>query len=279
LLLLIAVALSALGLAGCEPNPPRPKAAAAGEPARDKAAVLAERLGCALRETPDGPMIVAIDTNGPAATAGARAGDLVLGVNGTAVDDVATLASAIASSAPGDKLELELERWGELHYVAIAPAGTGARPLAEAEKGTGSAPGTAPAVWTALGIEVRDVPDTARRALGVDDGVMVVRVRPPASHTRLLPGDVIVEVNLARFRGTEEFSRLVSAQRGAVALLVRRADADLYITLEPGEAALGGAEDASRWGETEQDAARGGNLPPGLPWLRPPRTTGKPLRT
>ena len=128
------------------------------------------------------------------------------------------------------------------------------------------------AAWSPLGIQVRDVPEAARRALGVEHGVMVVRIRPPASRTRLLPGDVIVGVNLASFRGIQEFNRLVDeAQRGAVALLVRRTDADLYITLEASEQAR---PELGRDGNG--DAARGAG--PGAPWPRRP-ATDRPLRT
>ncbi|HYE38891.1 MAG TPA: PDZ domain-containing protein [Ramlibacter sp.] len=132
---------------------------------------------------------------------------------------------------------------------------------------TASATTANPGSWTSLGLQVREAPESARRALGIEHGVMVMRVRPPASRTRILPGDVIVEVNLARFRGLEEFNRLVQAQRGAVALLVRRTDADLYITMDPaGEALRGETGDASR-----------GSGAPGAPVRRP--ATGKPLRT
>jgi len=143
-------------------------------------------------------------------------------------------------------------------------------------RGVRALPGAGPmepeAAWSPLGIQVREVPDAARRALGVEHGVMVVRLRPPASRTRLLPGDVIVGVNLASFRGIQEFNRLVDeAQRGAVALLVRRSDADLYITLEASEQA---GQELRR--EGSGDAARGAG--PGAPWPRRP-ATGRPLRT
>jgi hypothetical protein len=126
------------------------------------------------------------------------------------------------------------------------------------------------AAWSPLGIQVREAPEAARQALGIEHGVMVVRLRPPASRTRLLPGDIIVGVNLASFRGIQEFNRLVEeaqreAQRGALALLVRRSDADLYITLEAPEQEM-----------REGSAAGGGG--PEVPWPRRP-ATGKPLRT
>lgn len=157
--------------------------------------------------------------------------------------------------------------------AALASTGT-ADPAVS--RGVRSLPGAGPmepeAAWSPLGIQVRDVPEAARRALGVEHGVMVVRLRPPASRTRLLPGDVIVGVNLARFSGIQEFNRLVDeAQRGAVALLVRRSDADLYITLEASEQA---GQELGR--EGNGDAARGAG--PGIPWPRRP-ATDRPLRT
>jgi hypothetical protein len=95
---------------------------------------------------------------------------------------------------------------------------------------------------------------------------MVTNVRSPADRSRILPGDVIVGVNQTPVRSLEEFHRLLAEPVvGALGLLVRRADADLYISLEAGPG----------------NAARGGSAPP-LPdesfkRRRSPRDT--PLRT
>jgi hypothetical protein len=119
--------------------------------------------------------------------------------------------------------------------------------------------------WTTVGLQVREVPVAALRALGVSYGVMVTRVRSPADRSRILPGDVIVGVNQTPVRNLEDFNRLVAEPvAGALGLLVRRADADLYISLEQG---LG-------------NASRGGGTPP-LPeesFRRGP-ARGTPLRT
>jgi serine protease Do len=98
------------------------------------------------------------------------------------------------------------------------------------------------AIWTPLGLQVREVPQAALKALGVSAGVMVTSVRSPADRSRILPGDVIVGVNQTPVRSLEEFSQLVSEQgTGTVGLLVRRVDADLYIALDtgPGNASRG----------------------------------------
>ena len=93
------------------------------------------------------------------------------------------------------------------------------------------------AAWSPLGLQLEELPEAARAALGVSSGVMVVRVREPASRSRILPGDVIVSVNEAPVRSLEEFNRLVSEKpAGAISVFVRRTDADLYITLRSGAA-------------------------------------------
>jgi hypothetical protein len=121
-------------------------------------------------------------------------------------------------------------------------------------------------VWTALGLQVREVPPAALNALGVSSGVMVTGVRSPADRSRILPGDVIVGVNQTPVRNLEEFSRLVSEPAaGSVGLLVRRADADLYIALDTGAG----------------NASRGATNPP-LPdesFRRRRSPTDTPLRT
>ena len=120
-------------------------------------------------------------------------------------------------------------------------------------------------VWTPLGLQVGEVPPAAREALGIVSGVMVTKVRAPADRSRILPGDVIVRVEQAEVRSLEEFSRLLSERApGAISLLVRRLDADLYVTLQ-----LDRAPGAS--------PRAPGASPPG-PGMQPP-ATNTPLRT
>ena len=95
---------------------------------------------------------------------------------------------------------------------------------------TGAEPATA---WTPLGLQVKEVPQAALKALGVAYGVMVTKVRAPADRSRILPGDIIVGVNQTRIRSVEEFNSLINDHgHGIFGLLVRRADADLYISLD-----------------------------------------------
>lgn len=101
----------------------------------------------------------------------------------------------------------------------------------------GCQPPSAPAGESTLGLELQELPAAARAALGVSHGVMVIRVRSKAARSRLLPGDVILRVNESPVKNLEDFNRLVAGRADrAIGLFVRRADADLYISLGSGPA-------------------------------------------
>ncbi len=104
--------------------------------------------------------------------------------------------------------------------------------MASADLGNENEPLRAEAAtaWTPLGLQVVEVPQEALKALGVAYGVMVTKVRAPANRSRILPGDVIVGVNQTLIHSVAEFNSLIAGQtHGIFGLLVRRADADLYI--------------------------------------------------
>lgn len=184
-----------------------------------------ERLGLAVRPGVQGLAVVAIDLDGPAAQGGVQIGDAIVGVNGSRVARSEELDEALGAAASGI-VRLDLLRGGEPLEVAIA--------------GGSSDAAAAEASWSPLGLQVGEVPQSAREALGVSSGVMVIRVRAPANRTRILPGDVIVRIGEKPVRNLEEFNRLVSERaEGPVGLFVRRADADLYIALEAGAGAPG----------------------------------------
>jgi hypothetical protein len=138
----------------------------------------------------------------------------------------------------------------------------------------------APGAWTPLGLQIVEVPRAAQKALGVTDGVMVTKVRGAARRSRILPGDVIVGVNQTPVSGVEEFNKVVAAQgHGTIGLLVRRAEADLYIALEVG---ANGKEAAAERdpGFDPEDASRGAGAPTPEESFKAGRpATGKPLRT
>jgi S1-C subfamily serine protease len=275
--------VAALLLTACEaPEPPlrvTPRAAAvppaadaprgdalreaAPQPPAQHAAGVLERLGVAVKATPHGLTIIAIDLDGPAAQAGAQVGDVVAAVNGDTVANATELdrlvAAAAAYGAPKPELRLDLRRKGAAREVAVK---------------LGEMPNAAEvaAAWNPLGLQVRELPEQHRKALGVVYGVMVTKVRAPADRTRILPGDVIIAVDYAPIRSMEEFNRRVAERKSpTIGLLVRRSDSDLFIPLEAA------AADSARG--RDGDASRGGSAPGVDERLKRRQAIDTPLRT
>jgi membrane-associated protease RseP (regulator of RpoE activity) len=67
----------------------------------------------------DGAQVSFVEPSGPAAAAGVRSGDVVLGVGGVAVADPTELGEAIRANRPGDVIELEVLRDGARLAVAV----------------------------------------------------------------------------------------------------------------------------------------------------------------
>ena len=64
-------------------------------------------------------MIVNLEGNGPAEAAGLLLGDVLVALDGTAVEDPADLLAALAPDRVGRPVELRLVRAGELQTVAV----------------------------------------------------------------------------------------------------------------------------------------------------------------
>src|SRR5262249_30523499 len=64
-------------------------------------------------KTPQGALVAEPQSDGPAAKAGIKAGDVVTAVNGTPVKDARDLAKQIGSMAPGSTAKLTVWRHGE----------------------------------------------------------------------------------------------------------------------------------------------------------------------
>ncbi len=77
-------------------------------------------LGVSVAETHGaGVAIAAVERSGPAGRAGLRPGDVVTGVNGTAVDSARNLIRAVAAIPPGESATLQVRRQGRDFQVPV----------------------------------------------------------------------------------------------------------------------------------------------------------------
>jgi S1-C subfamily serine protease len=138
----------------------------------------------------DGVEVSVVATESPAARAGLRTGDRVLGVQGRPTRSAADVAAQVQSLAPGAALQLRISRDGWERSVALEP---------QAARGPG---------W--LGASVADA-----AAAGRGRGAVVGAVAEggPAARAGLKPGDVLIAANGRELRSAEDLNNTIAGTK------------------------------------------------------------------
>jgi serine protease Do len=162
---------------------------------------------------------------GAADRAGVKSGDLIVGVDGTPVSSSEDLPRIVARHAPGSHAKVDVLRGGKPQTLDIALDEL--KDDAErADQKSSPRPGTnAPA---GLGIEVGESPNRKGE-------IVVGRVMPGSSADgRLMPGDVILEVNQGAVHKPEDVvARAKSTPNGSPVLFkIKRDGKPRYVAVE-----------------------------------------------
>ncbi|MFN9766993.1 MAG: DegQ family serine endoprotease [Pseudomonadota bacterium] len=193
---------------------------------------VAESIGLG---APRGALVQSVEKDGPADKAGVEAGDIILRVDGKAVERSADLPRIVGGTKPGSKSTLQVYRRGSTRDLLVSVAEF------EPERGTRRAAaepgGGAPqAVRSALGLTVSDLTDTQKRELRVRGGVRVDAVEGAAARGGLREGDVILSMDNTEITDTKQFATVAARveKARAVSLLVRRGEMVTYLVIRPG---------------------------------------------
>ncbi|MBS1190851.1 MAG: degQ [Rhodocyclaceae bacterium] len=188
-----------------------------------------EELAQAFRlKSTTGVVISAVEPGSPADRAGLKSGDVVLEYNGKPLADPMDLPRQVASTQPGSPARLAIWRDGARKELTVKVGETPAEKVTESPK----TPSPAPA--NQFGMVLSEVPPALRKRLGIDYGLLVEALKGAAADSPLRPGDVIIAVNQTRFTSLAEFNRILNklGKNDAVAFLVRRGTATLYVTVK-----------------------------------------------
>jgi len=177
-----------------------------------------------------GALISDVTPDSPAEKAGLKADDVVVGVDGRAIEDNGDLSRYIAAKAPGTTVNLRLLRGGTEQTIAVT---LGTFPEETADTDTESAN------RGQLGMTLRNLtPDMAER-LEIPRGskgvlVTAVEAGEAAEEAGLNRGDVIVSVNGAAVGSVTEFEHEIDRARpdGVARLRVRRQNAYSFLVLK-----------------------------------------------
>lgn len=179
---------------------------------------------------PEGALVRAVVPDSPAARAGLKVGDIILGFNERPVFVAGDLPPLVGSVPGGHEAPLTVLRAGErLELRAV---------LAELPVEARALPASLPRGETApQGLAVRDLRPEERRRLGLGEGgVVVERVEEgPARQAGIGAGDVILMLNQQQVRDARHFTRLLEGLPAGrpVAVLVQRGGETLFLALRP----------------------------------------------
>ena len=171
-----------------------------------------------------GVLVVMVEKPSPAEKAGFMVGDVILKVDGKAIESSNDLLQVIGGASPGASLKFEVWRRSAVRELTatIVEVPT-KRPNAAAEPQEGRV--------NRLGLVLRELTQGQREDLAFAGGLLVRKVSGPALKAGIQQGDVIVAVNETRVERVADFNTLLgkAAPGSSIALLVLRRGGLLYV--------------------------------------------------
>lgn len=176
--------------------------------------------------TPGGVLVADVSPVGPAAAAHLKSQDLIVSVNGEAVDDVGTLNYRLATLGVGGTAKLGIVRDGRQYQtvVALEPA---PETVPRAEM---TIPGSSP-VSGATVVNLSPAVADEMSFTGPPSGVIVTGVsdNSPAGVSGLQRGDVIVKLNGVAIDTTRQLARVVNQDTNYWDLVIDRGGTQLRL--------------------------------------------------
>ncbi|WP_257251561.1 PDZ domain-containing protein [Burkholderia cepacia] len=173
---------------------------------------------------PNGALVTSVDSGSPAAKAGMRAGDIIVGVNGTVVSDSTHLPATVADLSPGTSIDLAYWRDHAIRHTTLVLSSMGTHDLSVNTMNRAST--------GEYGLRVRNLTRDEQRTMGVQGGVRVEQSRGPAAFAGIEPGDIILTVGNTPVTSAVQFLKQIARSGRAVALLVDRNGTRMFMTMD-----------------------------------------------
>jgi serine protease Do len=192
---------------------------------------VAEAIGLG---APRGALVQGVESGLPADKAGVEPGDIILRVDGKAVEKSGDLPRLIGAAKPGAKSQLQLFRRGQTKEVSVTVAEFEPDRPRRTAQATPETP-AAPAAKTAIGLAVTDLTEAQKKELKLRGGVRVESVEGAAARAGLREGDVIVTLDNTEVVDAKQFNALVAKidKSKAASVMVRRGEWTNYLVIRP----------------------------------------------
>jgi serine protease Do len=198
------------------------------------------RLGVAVQEVdqtlaeafkldkPAGALVNAVEKGSAAERSGMASGDVVLAVDGHAIDMAGDLSAFVGLVRPGDQIELVLWHHGERRTVLVHLDDTKAHEEHK-QQASGASPNDR------LGMALRPLlPDERREAGTGGNGLVVESATGAAARAGVQPGDRLLAIDGELVSSVAQANSLAGRADKAVAVLLQRGGVKLYVPLRLG---------------------------------------------
>jgi serine protease Do len=194
---------------------------------QDVNAQLAESFGL---DRPKGALVGMVEDDGPGAKAGLKAGDVILKVDGTDIDQSSQLPGLIASKKPGSTVNLDVWRDGGIKRISAKPVEIADKTTKVANRDNAEADETAK-----LGLVVRPLQKQEKQQAETAGDLVVEDSDGPAAAAGVQRGDIILGVNGKPVKSVEELKTAARKSKGkVVALLIERDSAQIFVPVRTG---------------------------------------------
>jgi serine protease Do len=171
-----------------------------------------------------GALVSAVEPKSPADKAGVKTGDIILAVDGRAVENSIDLPRIIGESRPGTPVNLKIWRQGETRELNASLGEAPAEKVAKAESESKAKSGK-------LGLALRPLTQEERKQIETEGGLLVEESEGPAARAGVQAGDIILAFNNQTVKTVDQLRRLVDRSRGSVALLIQREGNKIYVPI------------------------------------------------
>jgi serine protease Do len=202
-----------------------------GHVARGKLGVVIQPVTQGLADSfglpqPEGALVASVEKGGPADTSGVEAGDVILKINGQALQDSSELPVAVASISPGTDVQLQLWRNHGARDVTVK--------LGQLEDKRTASNAPAHPEGGKLGLAVRPLSADEQRQTNITGGLVVEHVSGPAAEAGIQQGDVVLAANGAPIASAHDLTSAVEKSKGHIALLIQRGETRLFVPVKVG---------------------------------------------
>jgi serine protease Do len=195
-----------------------------GVTVQDVNQTLAESFGL---NKPGGALVANVTKDSAAAGAGLKPGDVVLEVNGEAVERSGMLSSLIGLSAPGDRVKLKVWRDKAVREIDVKLGNADAQTAMAEDEGASAQGGS-------LGLALRPLTRGERQEAQVEGGLLIEGASGPAARAGVTPGDVLLAINGRPVQSADQVREVMKGKPKNVALLVQRNGETIFVPLKLG---------------------------------------------